>query len=300
MTDKKNNIIGIICALVPNIIFGFSFLFSKTALLYAHPLIVLAVRFTVAFLIFSLLIATKIVKVDFKGKDIRKVLLMSLMQPLLYFFFELYGLNGTSSALSGIITSLVPIGVIVLSAVVLKEKPTLIQTVCSCISVLAVAIVSVMDGNSGENRILPVIMLFCAVCCSATFNILSRSEAEKFTATERTYMMFAVGAVGFNVIAIVALRENFVFELTKACSNAGFWGAICYLVIASSIFAFLLYNYATTKIDAVRASSFSNIITVVSVLAGTVILKEPLSIMQAVLCAVIVLSVWGANRVKKP
>lgn len=298
MTDKKNNIIGIICALVPNIIFGFSFLFSKTALRYAHPLIILAVRFTVVFAVFSLLVGIKAVKVNFKGKDIRKILLMSLMQPLLYFFFELYGLNGTSSALSGVITSLVPIGVTVLSAVILKEKPTLIQTVCSCVSVTAVATVSILDGNSGENGVLPVIMLFCAVACSAFFNILSRGEAQKFTATERTYMMFAVGAVGFNIIAFADLRGKFVPELVKACSNIEFWGAIAYLSVASSICAFLMYNYATSKIDAVRASSFSNIITVVSVLAGIFILKEPISPVQAVLCGIIILSVWGANRGK--
>jgi drug/metabolite transporter (DMT)-like permease len=59
--------------------------------------------------------------------------------------------------------------------------------------------------------------------------------------------------------------------------------------------AFLLYNYSTTAISAVRASSFSNIITVVTVLAGVIILKEKFTILEYILCAVIILGVWGVN-----
>ena len=142
-------------------------------------------------------------------------------------------------------------------------------------------------------------MLLGAVVCAALFNILSRSEAKKFTPAERTYMMFAVGTVGFNIIAITVLKDKFSEELLKAAKSPEFWGATTYLAILSSIVAFLMYNWATTKIDAIRASSFSNVITVVSVLAGIVILGEKLSLLQLVFCVLIIIGVYGANKVKK-
>ena len=46
------------------------------------------------------------------------------------------------------------------------------------------------------------------------------------------------------------------------------------IAVLSSVAAFMLYNYSTSVISAVRSSSFSNIITVVTVLAGVLILKE--------------------------
>ena len=52
---KEHGIKGILAALVPNVIFGFSFLFSKIALDYAHPLMILAIRFTVAFAVLNIL-----------------------------------------------------------------------------------------------------------------------------------------------------------------------------------------------------------------------------------------------------
>ncbi len=294
--QRKNEIWGSLAALIPNIIFGFSFLFSKIALEYAHPLIILAVRFTVAFLVLNVMWLLGIVKLNFKGKNLKKIIIMAVMQPLLYFIFELYGINATSSALSGVIISLVPVAVIILSSVFLKEKPTVFQIICSAVSLAAIAAISIMSNDGAADNLYGILLLLGAVICAAFFNILSRSESGKFTPFERTYMMFLVGSVGFNIIAVAVLRGDFLLELTDAAVSLEFWGAIGFLAILSSIVAFMLYNYATTKISAVRAASFSNIITVVSVLAGIFIMKEHLSIPQLICCAAIILGVWGVNK----
>ena len=99
MTDKKS-LIGILCALLANVIFGFCFIFSKTALKYADPLIISSIRFTIAFLVFNLLLLTKKFKLSFKGKPKLNLIIMGLAQPFLYFIFELYGLSLISSATS--------------------------------------------------------------------------------------------------------------------------------------------------------------------------------------------------------
>lgn len=296
MENKKDNILGTVCALVPNIIFGFSFLFSKVALNVAHPLIILATRFTVAFLALNLLWALGVVKLNFKGKDLKKIILMSLMQPLLYFLFELYGINSTSSALSGVIISLVPVAVIVFSTLFLKEKPTVFQSVCSAVSLIAVGIISFISNDSNKSTAVGIFLLLGAVICAAMFNILSRSESKKFSPFERTYMMFLIGSVGLNAVAVLSLGQNFTKEAVRAFSSVSFWGCIGYLAVLSSIVAFLMYNFATTKISAVKASSFSNIITVVSVFAGMLILGETLTPVQLICSAVIILGVYGVNK----
>jgi len=296
----KNKIVfGTLGALIANIIFGFSFLFSKVALGVAHPLIIISVRFTVAFLILNILWAFGVFKLKFKGKPKGKILLMAVAQPLLYFIFELYGIDKTSSAISGVIISLVPIAVIVLSTLILREKPTLIQVVFSVVSLGAVAIISIFSNDGNTSSLLGILLLLGAVLCAAVFNILSRSESEHYSPFERTYIMFLVGTVGFNLIALCGLRGDFIPQMSIAVSNGSFWWAIGYLSILSSIGAFMLYNYATSIIDTVRAASFSNIITVVSVLAGLFIMQEKLSALQIICCAFIILGVFGTNlRIK--
>lgn len=294
--NRKDTALGICAALTANIIFGFSFMFSKIALQYARPLTILAVRFTVAFIIMTLLWAFGIIKLNFKDKSIKKLVIMAIMQPLLYFIFELYGIDNTSSAISGIIISLVPVGVIIISLLFLSEKPTKLQIISSAVSLAAVILISIYGNNGGKNNIIGVVLLLLAVVCAAVFNILSRSEADKFTPFERTYMMFLVGSVGFNIIAAISLGGEYLSDIAANIVIPEFDFAIIYLAVISSILAFMLYNFATSKIDAVRAASFSNIITVVSVFAGIVILNEQLSVFQIICCLLIIVGVYGVNK----
>ncbi len=296
MTDKSKQLKGTIAALIVNIIFGFSFLFSKIALSYAHPLIILAVRFTVAFAVLNLLWMFGIVKLNFKGKPKKRILLMSLAQPLLYFILELYGIENTSSAMSGVIISLVPVVVIILSAVFLKEKPTVSQILFSLLSLISIAVISILSDNGAINKPFGILLLLGATLCAAVFNILSRTESKHYSPFERTYIMFLVGTVGFNLIALIGLRNNYVTELVTAVGALEFWGAILYLSVASSIVAFMLYNYSTSVISPVSSASFSNLITVVSVLAGLILLKESMSLPQLICCALIIIGVFGVNR----
>lgn len=292
----SKNLKGSMAALLANIIFGFSFLFSKVALDYAHPLVILAVRFSVAFLVLNILWALGIVKMNFKGKPKGKIILMAIAQPLVYFICELYGIDKTSSAISGVIISLVPVAVICMSGLFLKEKPTISQILFSALSLSAIVVISFLSNDGGTNHILGIILLLGAVLCAATFNILSRSESKNYTPFERTYIMFLIGTIGFNLIAFITLGGGYINELVIASVNYEFWGAIFYLSIVSSIAAFMLYNYSTSIISSIKASSFSNIITVVSVIAGALILGEILSIEQYICCLLIIIGVFGVNR----
>lgn len=296
MTDKSKQIKGSIAALIVNIIFGFSFLFSKVALSFAHPLIILAVRFTVAFVVLNLLWLFGVVKLTFKGKPKKRILLMSLAQPLMYFILELYGIKNTSSAMSGVIISLVPVVVIILSALFLKEKPTLSQVLFSLLSLSAITVISILSDDGAKNKLFGIVLLLGATLCAAIFNILSKTESEHYSPVERTYIMFLVGTVGFNLIALAGLGSNYCAELVHAVCEIEFWGAILYLSVASSIVAFMLYNYSTSVISPVRSASFSNLITVVSVLAGLIILRESMSVPQLICCVLIVVGVFGVNR----
>lgn len=294
MKDKKQYL-GIISALLANIIFGFSFIFSKTALSVSHPLIILSVRFTFAFIFLNILLISDRFKINLKGKPKTKLIFMGLAQPLLYFVFELYGLSMVSSALSGVIIALVPVMVIILARIVLKENATALQTLCTLISIIGVSAISIISNNGSKNHFLGILLLVCAVICASVFNILSRSESAYFSPFERTYVMFLIGVIGFNLIAVLTLKETYFPLLIASLSNIKFLTAIIYLSLFSSVLAFLLYNFSTTVISVVQSSSFSNIITAVTVLAGVVILKESFSVLEYILCVIIVLGVWGVN-----
>ena len=295
MNDKKQ-LKATLAALLTNVIFGFSFLFSKVALSYSHPLVILAVRFTVAFAVLNILWVFGVFKMKFKGKARARILMMAIAQPVCYYVFELYGIKLTSSAISGVIISLVPVIVIILATVFLRERPTLPQVIFSVISLGAIAVISLSSSDGAENTLAGILLLLGAVLCASVFNILSRKESKEYSPIERTYIMFLAGTVGFNLIAALTLGDGYIEEILSASVHMEFWGAIAYLAIASSIVAFLMYNYSTTILPPVRSASYSNLITVVSVLAGIFILGEELSPTVLVCCAAVIVGVLGVNK----
>lgn len=293
--DNKKQTLGMLAALGANAIFGFSFIFSKLALQVAHPLVILAVRFTFAFLALNLLLITGKIKINLKGKPLSKLILMGVAQPLLYFIFELYGLSMVSSALSGIIIAFVPIAVMFLAVVFLKDKPTSLQIFFTSLSIIGIALISILSNDGSKSYILGVVLLIAAVICAAAFNLLSKKESENFSVFERTYIMFLIATIGFNLLALLVLKGNYLSFTLTALSDKKFLFSILYLSVLSSITAFMLYNYSTSKISLIQSSSFSNIIPVVTVIAGVLILKESFDLLEYLLCFVIILGVWGVN-----
>ncbi len=295
---KKNKTkTGILCALFANVIFGFSFLFSKTALSVSTPLVILTARFTVAFLFLNILWALGVFKINLKSLfKSPKLWLMGLAQPFLYFIFELYGLSLVSSAVSGVIIALVPVAVMLYSNIALKEKATPIQWAFTLISIIGVSAISISSNNGEKTYSLGIFLLLGAVICAAAFNLLSRKQSSLYSPFERTYVMFFIGFLGFNATAVISLKQDYFAILKQSFCQSEFIISICYLAIISSVVAFLLYNFATANISAVMASSFSNIIPIVTVLAGIFLLKEDLKISDICFCALIILGVWGVNK----
>jgi drug/metabolite transporter (DMT)-like permease len=132
MGSNKNKLYGIAAACIAHTIWGFSFIFSKTALQFAAPAVLLAVRFILAFTLMNLLLLTGKFKLSFKGKKVGSLLLLGLLEPVLYFFCESYGILYTNATLAGLIISLNPIAAIIFSSVFLGEHPTRRRRYSAC------------------------------------------------------------------------------------------------------------------------------------------------------------------------
>lgn len=276
-----------------NAIFGFSFLFSKLAMETADPTILLAVRFTAAFLFMNLLRILRLVRFSLRGKDLRPLLLLGLYQPICYFIFESYGIRYTSSSFAGTMIALIPIAGLALGAVLLKERPTFTQVLFSVLSVGGVIVMTAV-GGMGDFGIRGFLFLVGAVFSGAMFSVQSRKTAEQFTAFERTYVMFGMGTAVFLITAIIrTLGKPEMW--TVPLSDGRFWVSIIYLSCISSVGAFLLLNKALDVLDVARSLVFANAPTVISVLAGVLLLKEHFTAVQAVGIVMVIIGVWGVN-----
>ena len=269
---KQKVIYATLAALCAQIIFGFSFMFTGIALKTASPMTVIANRYMVAFVGLSLVMLFTKTKLNLKG-NVWKLILMSLFQPLMYFIFETYGIKMTSSSFSGVMISMIPVVSMISGIFILGEKPSFMQYIFAALSVIGV-IIAVLSGKSeGTVTILGAVLLFGAVISSVGYNITSRKISGEFSTFERTYAM----------------------RIISSFSDISYLYSILYLGILSSVVAFIFLNFANTHLPVAKTTVFSNITTVVSVIAGAVFLKEIITVRVVLAVIMIIIGVIGVQ-----
>jgi drug/metabolite transporter (DMT)-like permease len=298
MTDEreKKNRKGVAVAIVTNTIYGLSFIFSKTALGYTTPAVMLVLRFGIALLVMLLLIAFRIIRIDLKGKPVLPLLLLGLFQPVIYFIFESYGIEYTNASFSGIMIALIPIISTIMSAIFLKEELKRSKLFWILCSVAGVELISVTESQSGAIQLKGVIFMVLAVLSASAFSIMSRSLSDKFTSFERTFVMMVLGFAAYVIMGLVQYGGGFAPAIAEGVQHREVIVSVLFLSVLSSVVAFFGQNYSISALNVQRAMVFANLAPVVSVIAGVLLLGEPFTPLSAAGGALIIVSIFMVNR----
>lgn len=291
----RDKILPILAAITYSTIFGLAFMFTKVGLETLRPIDLLAYRFLVAALTLMVLKVLKIIKIDLKGKSIRVLLLIGILQTILYPLFQILGLSRSTASEAGMLEGLIPIFSAVLGFLVLKERLKRKQVIFIFWSILGVVFINVMKEpiNLGESY-LGTFLLIVATAIAALYNISSRSASKKYTPMEITYVMMWVGAIFFNVLAIfMAVFRGDIGSYFAPLFNFQSMVSILYLGLLSSVTAAFLINYSLAKLPVFQATVFNNISTVVAILAGVLLLGDKFTIWDLIGSAMIISGVWG-------
>jgi len=277
MLVKSNTFKAVLCAALGNIIWGFSFLFTKVGLDIApDPNVMLAHRFTFAifFMLVPLLLGKE--KISFKGKKLGPISLLLLLQ-LSYYLFESYGVLYTNSTISGMVLAVVPVVTIVTGALFLKEYPTKRQILFCIMPVIGVILITVSGKELGVVTLVGVLFLILTMLSSAFYKTVNRKVAEEFTPYERTFMVLAISAIVFNLSGMSSVKWDIAAYIAPLLQPR-YLLSVFSLSLFCSILANLLVNYALGKMSLFKVSSFGALSTLCSAVAGIIILKEPISI----------------------
>ncbi|PLV59756.1 DMT family transporter [Thermotoga sp. KOL6] len=274
----------VIAGLLNSLIFGFSFLFTKNALDFVSPLNFLSYRFTVAFLSYIVLLLFGVIKL--KRKPYWKLWKLVLFQPVLYFLFETFGIQRINSSEAGMIIAFIPIVVNVLAIFLLKEKGDFVHYLLVGLGFLGVTLI--VGVNITPGNVIGKVYMLLAVFSGAMYSILSRKLSKEFAPSEITFFMMMAGAVFFNLLRFVEGDFSFVFNVSVIV------GAL-YLGILSSTVAFFLLNYMINKVSPIVTTLFSNLTTVISVIAGVLFRNETVKVQQILGMITIIFSLVVVN-----
>lgn len=270
---------------------GLSFIATKIALVSFTPFCLIFARFSTAALFFACLLfrrgAPPINKATFK-----KLFLLALFQPGLYFFFETYGLTFTGATKTSLIIATIPILVLILSAIFLKERVRLINAAGIVMSLLGVALLVFGEKEAAISSgvLWGDFLIFGAVLSATIYIIFARYLGQTISAVQITGLQVIFGALLFLPFFLWDLNSMNWQQITIEAIIA----VIC-LSLFATIGAFLCYNFALSRIGAARASVFINVIPVITACGAWSVLGETLTALQIIGAIVVILAVYLAN-----
>ena len=271
------SILAYIFAILKSVIYGSTIFFTGSLTRSVDVLDILALRFLMSFAVMWLLKVSRVINVKVGIRSLIKrnertpylknLILAALFEPVLYMMFETLGISMTSGITTAVILSLSPITSCILEWVVLKERSTWLQKVFLASGIFGVIYISVNTGTSdGENSIVGIICLVCAIVTASFFGVFSRKSSTHFTPMEITYVSCLLGTVAFNAVNVV--RHIAAGDILHYFDPYLDWNNILgffFLAVISTIVATGMNNYALSKIQLSTMSAFGGISTLVTV-----------------------------------
>lgn len=295
MRTKKKTAIALLCGAAAFIIWGFSFLASSVGQRSVTPFALLSYRFVFALFLMSLPVIFGRAKLKLRGKRVQRLLLLALLEPCLYFIGEQYGLKYSSSSFSGVMIAVIPVVTLLAAAVFLRERPAKIQWLFVLLSILGIVVITLSESSEGEVTLKGFLFLLFAVLAAAAFGVLNRSLCDEFSVFERTYMIQLMGAVCFTTLALIEYRGD-TAALLSPLGNKELLLSALFLSVGASVLGYTLYNYAMANAPIANLMVLCNLTTVVSVLAGVVILKESFTLLSVCGSVIALVGIWGVQK----
>lgn len=266
-----NKIILYTLAVVESVIWGFSFVGTKAALIKLTPMEVITARWTMAAVILIIMAAFKIIKVNFKGKDMKPVMLAALAQPCLYSIGEVYGISMTTTSESSILIAMGPIAIMLISVVFLKVKIDKV-TVFAVLAAFSGVVLSIVlsDDFSLGGKYAGYAILVVTVILGALFTLMSNRISDRFTPMEITFVMTVQGSIFFNLITLIGGRG---FEVYRIClTDRDTMLAVTFLGLGCTVICYIIFNTVVSKLPAHIAEALQkNLITLTGVITGILI-----------------------------
>ena len=287
---------ALLANILAQILFGFSMYFIKMGMAVVNQDTVkyLAFRFTIGFLCMTLLIALKVVKVSYRGKPMKYLLLCGLFNPVISQVLETTSTTYAPTAQIAMLSSIIPIVVIAIGGLLFRERISKLGVLFCIVSVFGVFLTSI--GPTEGSTVTGVVLIALMIIVVSFSRIFLRKARETFGGFEAIYVTTGMGAFAFTAVTLVThASRGDLGSFFTGLWRGDFIAAVLYMGICSCVVAFSLMAYSATYLSVEVYAVLNTIYTVVTIGVGVLLLQERLELLDIIGTAVILCGVVGVN-----
>ena len=268
-------------AVISNILWGSSFMASKSLLLKTSPSMILVIRFSLAILALG---AVGVIRKNnfqfdvFKSRSFEMVAL-GLVGYTGLNFFQMAGLSYLSTSQSASIMLLAPV-ITVFANSIIKQSFSFEEMILILVSFLG-AIMILNDSQKisfSSSECIGVLLTFISAICLGLSVILTKlllevksSGESAFSVFNLTYYSMVIGFFGLLLMAFFDQR-SFIANEYSFDIQALYW--LFHLGIGCSVFAFLLWNWSIKYLSSTVIAITMYLKTPIALCFGVILLSE--------------------------
>ena len=254
---------------------GVAFVSLAKLLQVLPPMHLLAARWGITAALFLLLILTKRIRFQLRGrKNLVFLFLAGLFEPCAYSILEAYGVKMTSASTSAIFVATIPSMTMILGILLFRHRADLKTVLSLVIAFLGVAIATFFSPafSLGGTRAGMVCMML-GVIAASMYSLSSKKASEEFDAATVTCMMAFEGAILFHIIAVCQGYRLHTF--LTIFQDPELAGHLLFLSVFCAFASYFCYNRFLNYVDAALGNNIvSSLSTIIGVVAGILVMGD--------------------------
>jgi len=285
-----------IALVLSNLFFGMNFPIAKSLMPdYLHPIEIIIFRAGVSSILFwitqQFFCYEKTEKKDLLRLALCGIFGVSINQLL---FFE--GLNLSTPIDGSIIMTSIPIMVLIISALLIKEKITRTKLIGILLGISG-ALITIVYGkklSAGADPLKGNIFLFINAVSYSIYFVLVKPMMKKyntFTVMKWTFLFGFIGIIPFSFHAFSSVNWEHFTVFT--------WSALIYVVVATTFLAYLLTAYSMKTVNPTVASFYIYLQPVVASLLAVMIYSETITPVKFFSAALIFIGIYLVSKKEK-
>ncbi|MBP7496112.1 MAG: DMT family transporter [Bacteroidales bacterium] len=277
-----------IIAIIPMMLWGVSFVWSKVVFKYYSPITTTFLRLLISsiLLIIFLSVTRKFQKI--KKEHYKIFFLLSLVDPFGYFLCESFGINLLPSVIASIIISTIPLFSAFFGYFFMKERLTVFNFSGVFISFVGIGIMVLKKDFSFIASPLGVLLIFGAVFFALIYSIIIKDLSQ-------TYKPMTIIAVQNILASFYFLPLFLIFDFDRFIMvkpNFELVSTLIMLTVLCSVLAFVIYIRTIKEIGIAKTNMFTNLISVFTLIAAYFIIDEVITLKSIVGMIVVIAGLY--------
>lgn len=279
---------------MPIVFWALVFPFIKIALEELSPVNLTIMRLLVVCIVFLILLIVKPNKFSkIQKKDIVPIFLVGFLGIILYHFGLNYGEQYISASAASVIIATIPIFVVILAAIFLKEKITIkivLGVILSLVGVVVISTVGRSDALLEVKYISGALAVILAAALGAGYTVAGKKMLQRYSALSLTVYVCLLGSLG-----LIPFISSSLFEEVAAMSLTG-WSVVIFLGVFPTVVGYVLWYVALEIKSASEVSVYLYFVPVLSTIISYIFFRDEITWLFVFGGALVILGLHVVNK----